>query len=69
MDYQAKVEGMSCNGCANAVKAAFSNVEGVSQVNINLDKKEATFEASQKVTKKQLENALEDTSYRVESLN
>ncbi|OJF97100.1 heavy-metal-associated domain-containing protein [Alkalibacterium sp. 20] len=69
MNYQAKVEGMSCNGCANSVKAAFSNVEGISQVDINLDEKEATFESSQAVTKQQLENALADTSYTVESLN
>ncbi|WP_423190447.1 heavy-metal-associated domain-containing protein [Alkalibacterium sp. f15] len=68
MNYQAKVEGMSCKGCANSVKAAFSNIEGVSQVDINLDEKEATFESSQAVTKQQLENALADTSYTVESL-
>ncbi|SFC69286.1 Copper chaperone CopZ [Alkalibacterium subtropicum] len=69
MNYQAKVEGMSCNGCANSVKAAFAQIDGVSDVAINLDEKQATLESSQQLTKAQLEEALADTSYTVESLN
>lgn len=69
MDYKVHVEGMSCNGCANSVKAAFSNIEGVSQVNVDLDEKQATLISSQELTKEKLEEALADTSYSVESLN
>lgn len=69
MNYQAKVEGMSCNGCAKSVKAAFSSIEGVSDVEINLDEKQATLESSQELSKEQLREALADTSYTVESLN
>ncbi|MFO8069035.1 MAG: heavy metal-associated domain-containing protein [Alkalibacterium sp.] len=67
MNYHVKVEGMSCNGCANSVKAAFSNIEGVSQVDVDLVEKEATLAASKELTKQQLEDALADTSYTVES--
>lgn len=69
MNYQVKVAGMSCNGCANSVKAAFSQIDGVSDVKIDLDEKQATLESSQELTKAQLEEALADTSYTVESLN
>ncbi|MER2064114.1 MAG: heavy metal-associated domain-containing protein [Alkalibacterium sp.] len=69
MNYQAKVEGMSCNGCANSVKAAFSSIEGVSDVEINLDEKQAAIVSSNELTKDQLEAALADTSYTVEALN
>lgn len=69
MNYQAKVEGMSCNGCAKSVKAAFSNIEGVSNVDINLDEKQAVLESSQELNKEQLEEALADTSYTVQSLS
>lgn len=69
MYYQAKVEGMSCNGCANSVKAAFSQIDGVSDVKINLDEKKAAIESSNELMKEQLEAALADTSYTVETLN
>lgn len=69
MNYQVKVEGMSCSGCANAVKSAFSNVEGVSQVDVDLDNKQATLESSSEVKKIQLEEALADTSYSVEAIS
>lgn len=69
MNYQAKVEGMSCQGCARSVKAAFSNLEGVSDVEIDLDNKQATLESSKELTVAQLKAALADSSYTVESLN
>ncbi len=69
MNYEAIVEGMSCNGCANSVKAAFSNIEGVSQVDVDLDEKKVSVQSSQELTKDQLDDALEDTSYTVQSLN
>lgn len=69
MNYQAIVEGMSCNGCANSVKAAFSQIEGVSAVEINLEEKKAALQSSRELTKEQLEEALADTSYTVESMN
>lgn len=68
MNYQANVEGMSCSGCANAVKSAFLNIEGVSQVDVDLENKRATVESSSKLTKDQLEGALAATNYTVKSV-
>ncbi len=39
---QFKVEGMSCGGCVKSVTAALSGVEGVGEVNVDLDAAQAT---------------------------
>ena len=65
MSQTVKIEGMKCEGCANAVKNKFSNVEGVSSVIINLEKKEATLESSKEYTNHELNEALSDTPYSV----
>lgn len=68
MDYVAKVDGMSCDGCANAVKSAFSDLDGVTNVTVNLSKKEVFIQSDSEVTKEQLDETLEGTSYTVQSL-
>lgn len=68
MDYVAKVDGMSCDGCGNSVKSAFSEIDGVTNVEINLSKKEAFIQSDSEVTKEQLDQALEGSSYTVQSL-
>lgn len=69
MNYVAKVDGMTCGGCANSVKTAFSNIVGITQVAIDLDEKEAHIEADKDITKEDLVKALEDTSYTIQSLS
>jgi copper chaperone len=39
-----KIEGMSCNHCVMAVTKALSAVEGIKDVQVDLDRGEATFE-------------------------
>lgn len=39
-----KVKGMSCQHCAKAVTKALGEIEGVSNVKIDLDKGEASFD-------------------------
>ncbi|WP_161878405.1 heavy-metal-associated domain-containing protein [Alkalibacterium sp. MB6] len=69
MEYVVKVNGMSCNGCANSVKAALSKMEGITQVEVRLDDKEAVMQSNQAITQDQVENALADTSYTVETFS
>ncbi|KJR98855.1 MAG: mercury transporter [Desulfobulbaceae bacterium BRH_c16a] len=38
-----KIKGMSCQHCVGSVKKALENVDGLSQVTVNLDAGEATF--------------------------
>jgi copper ion binding protein len=38
-----KIKGMSCQHCVGSVKKALENIPGLSAVQVNLDKGEATF--------------------------
>ncbi len=44
-----KIKGMSCQHCVNAVTKALSEIDGVSNVNVNLSAGEATFEEARPV--------------------
>jgi len=39
-----KINGMSCQHCVGSVKKALENIPGLSQVTVNLDAAEASFE-------------------------
>jgi copper chaperone len=45
-----KIKGMSCQHCVNAVTRALSEIDGVSNVQVNLSAGEATFEEARPVT-------------------
>lgn len=61
-----KVSGMTCDGCARVVKTLLSKVEGVNNVEVDLPQGTVTLESAPGVTEEQLNNALKNTSYRVE---
>jgi mercuric ion binding protein len=58
------VEGMTCAACPITVKRALSNVQGVSQVEVNLDRREAqvTYDDS-RVDLNKLTQATEGAGY------
>lgn len=60
-----KVEGMTCGGCANTVKQRFSGLPNVEKIEIDLENKQATLEASERISAEALETALEGTNYSV----
>lgn len=68
MNYTAIVEGMNCNGCANSVKAAFTQIEGVQEVAVDLNSKEATIVSQSELSESKIKDALADTTYTVESI-
>jgi copper chaperone len=39
-----KIKGMSCQHCVGSVKKALEDISGLSQVSVNLDTGEATFD-------------------------
>lgn len=39
-----KIKGMSCEHCVGSVKKALENISGLSQITVNLEAGEATFE-------------------------
>jgi copper ion binding protein len=60
-----KIEGMSCEHCVRRVKNALEEISGVSNVQVDLGSKTATFEATDDVKDSDLKYAVEDAGYEV----
>lgn len=58
------IEGMSCMHCVNAVKNALSEVNGISDVNVDLQAKSAEVEVNN-VNDDVLKSTIEEAGYEV----
>lgn len=65
MKKKMKIEGMSCGHCVNHVKSALEEIEGVSDIVVELDSKTATFNASDDVKDYNIKHAVEEAGYEV----
>jgi copper ion binding protein len=59
------IEGMSCGHCVMHVKNALMELEGVANVEVNLEDKSALVELSSAVEDSTLKEAVEDVGYDV----
>lgn len=60
-----KIKGMSCGHCVAAVTKALGGVEGVSNVQVDLERGLATFDEEAPVDPKVIEQYLEEAGYSV----
>ena len=61
-----KIEGMSCSHCSGAVTKALEALEGVSEVQVSLENKQAVFQLTgAAATDAVLREAIEDAGYDV----
>ncbi len=60
-----KIEGMTCKHCVMAVEKALGEVEGVKNVQVNLDRGEATFESAGSVDLDAAKAAVEKAGYKI----
>ena len=60
-----KVEGMSCKHCVMAVEKALNGIDGVSGVNVDLDKGEVSFDEADSVNMDAVTQAIEKAGYQV----
>lgn len=60
MTHTYSVTGMTCNGCATKVQKLLSGVDGIENVNINLESNEAAVTMHHHVQTNDLQNALKD---------
>ncbi|MFU0824000.1 CopZ family metallochaperone [Clostridium sp.] len=67
MKKRLNIDGMSCNHCVMHVKNALMEVEGVKNVEVNLDKKFAVVEGESLEDSKMI-SAVEDAGYDVLSI-
>ena len=59
------IEGMSCGHCVNHVKEALSELNGVTNVDVNLASKTAIIEATVDIEDKDIKFAIDDAGYEV----
>lgn len=62
------VEGMSCQHCVAAVKAALEGLEGVKSAKVDLKKKSATVKLSENVADDVLKSAVTDAGFNPVSI-
>lgn len=60
-----KIEGMSCGHCVLAVTEALTAVEGVTDVRIDLERGEASFEDDPSVDPDAVKEAVRKAGYRI----
>jgi copper chaperone len=55
-----------CGGCAGAIKNALGNVEGVSEVDVNIETKAVTVKHEQTVTREKIVEMLDRAGFPVD---
>jgi copper chaperone len=60
-----KVKGMSCQHCVMSVKKALSQLEGVQNIEVDLQKGEVHFDNTKAVASNRIEKAIEEAGYQV----
>ena len=65
MTKEVKIKGMSCGHCVKHVTDALSEVEGVSELQVNLEKANAVMQITDAVTDEKLIEAVEKAGYEV----
>jgi copper ion binding protein len=60
-----KVKGMSCQHCVASVTKALSDIAGITDVKVNLEKGEATFNEQSPVSKDTIKDAITKIGFEV----
>lgn len=60
-----KIEGMSCNHCVNHVTQALTEIDGIKNVNVNLEDKYAMVDAENNDLDDAIKFAVEEAGYEV----
>lgn len=68
MKKQILISGMSCHNCVRHVKEALEEVNGVSDIQVNLSENKAVIEVTDQVTDFSLIDAVEKTGYEVTAI-
>ncbi len=60
-----KVDGMTCSHCAETVKRAINNIEGVKHVEVDLESGKVTIRAERELSCDEIKRAVEEWDYKV----
>lgn len=64
MKKKISIEGMTCNHCVGRVNKALSGMDGVSEVDVNLEEKRALVTLDKDITDEQFKTEIENTGYK-----
>lgn len=56
-----------CGGCANSIKNALGKMEGINQIEVDVQKKSVAVEYDKKVSREEIETVLDDIGFPVEN--
>lgn len=60
-----KVKGMSCNHCVMSIRKALNQLEGVQNVDVDLQKGEVRFDNTKSLATNRIQKAIQDAGYEV----
>lgn len=60
-----KIKGMSCNHCVMAVTKALNEMQGITNVQVDLEKAQATFDYDETVDMNTVHQKIEKTGYEI----
>lgn len=60
-----KIEGMQCNHCKMSVEKALKKIDGIENIEVDLDKKQAIIKTSKEVENIQIKSAIEEEGFKV----
>ena len=62
-----KIEGMQCNHCKMSVEKALSSLEGVTKVEVSLEKKTAIIESQKEIDDNKIKQVIEEAGFEVKN--
>lgn len=65
MQYWLKIEGMSCEHCVRAVTQALQSIDGIEDVSVSLEDKQAVFSAPEELDMERVKKAVQEEGYTV----
>ena len=63
MKEEIKIEGMMCENCVKHVTKALQGIDGVTDVKVSLENKNAIIETSKEISDEKIKNAVDDAGY------
>lgn len=63
------IEGMQCNHCKMTVEKVLGAIDGVTKVEVNLEKKNAVIESSKEIDNSKIEEVIKEAGFEVVSIN
>jgi len=65
MQYTLRIEGMSCEHCVRAVAGALRAIDGIEDVSVSLEDKQAKFSAPEDLDMERVKKAIHEEGYTV----